>query len=66
VLLTPAEAAETLRISTRHVRRLVAAGRLPSIQVSERITVFDRDELDRFIAEARRPARHTEMERGGP
>ena len=47
-LLTVAEAAEALRVSTRTVRRLVSAGSLPALRVGVSVRI-DRDELHRWL-----------------
>ncbi|NOX54291.1 MAG: helix-turn-helix domain-containing protein [Planctomycetes bacterium] len=47
-LLTPREAAEILRLSERHVRRLVAAGTLKAIKLSDRKTLIPRPEVERL------------------
>ncbi len=49
-LLTVPEAAQRLRVSVRHARRLIAAGRLRVVRLSPRVTRVKTTELDAFIA----------------
>ena len=53
-LLTKREVAETLRVSTRTVGRYVKSGLLRPIRVSEQVVRFYRDDLERFLSEARK------------
>jgi excisionase family DNA binding protein len=58
VLLTETEAAAVLRLSTRSVRRLIAAGRLRVVHPVPGRTLITRRELDAYLAhlEGRRAA----------
>lgn len=53
-LLRLPEAAQRLGVSTRTLRVLRAAGRVPVIQVSPHRIAFDPVDLDRYIAQQRR------------
>lgn len=48
--------AEYLGVSVRHVRRLVAEGRIPYIKWGSKLH-FDPDELDAWVDEHRHPVR---------
>ena len=52
-LLTIAETAEHLRVSTETVRQLVLSGELPKIQLGEQSPRIDPADLDAFIARRR-------------
>ena len=49
-LLTLGDVAEFLSVSERTVRRLVASGALPSIQLGRRVIRFDPADVRRFLA----------------
>lgn len=49
VFLSPAEVAGELRVSTSTVLRLIRAGKLPAIAVSERIYRIPAATLERFL-----------------
>lgn len=51
LVLTIAQAAEALQCSTRHVRRLIKAGRLPSVALGDRL-VIPRRALEAWLEEA--------------
>jgi excisionase family DNA binding protein len=51
-LIDISDAAETLGVSVRYVRRLVAERRIPYVKLGHYIR-FDRDELELWIDEAR-------------
>lgn len=51
LVLTAAEAAETLRISKSHLSRLVHSGQLRALANVGRRTLIPRAELERFITE---------------
>lgn len=51
-LLTPAEAADRLRVSRSSIYRLVAAGTLPAVRVGASIRVRA-DDLDELLAKQR-------------
>jgi len=53
-LLPLPEAAARLSISLRTLRSLIAAGKIPVIEVSARRKAIDPADLDRFIDEQRR------------
>jgi excisionase family DNA binding protein len=55
------EVADILRISERGVYRLISSGELVSLKVRGR-TLFERDEVRRFIASQRQPVRPTPQE----
>jgi len=48
--------ADRLDVQVRHVRRLVAEGRIPYIKWGHLLR-FDPDEIERWVDNARRPAR---------
>jgi len=50
--LTPKEAADFLRISTRTLRRKVAMGNIPAPYKSGRIVLFSRDALRELLRPA--------------
>lgn len=50
--------AEYLGVTVRHIRRLVAEGRIPYIKWGSHLH-FDPDEIDAWIDEHRRPVRKT-------
>lgn len=51
-LLTPAEVAEQLRVSTMTVRRLIAAGDLPAYRFGRQVRIEPSD-LDTYLARRR-------------
>lgn len=55
LVLTFAECAEQLRVSERHVRRLVDAGLLRPVEVGERKRRIARQDLENYIAGLRAP-----------
>ena len=75
-LWTVAQAAEVMGCSQDTVRRLISAGKLPSINVSVRLTRIDPADVEIYLAERktrrqpeapapRRGRRRTEPPRGG-
>lgn len=48
-LLTVAEAAERLRVTTRFIRMLIAEGRLPALRLGRRSIRFRRDDVDDLL-----------------
>ena len=60
--LTPAEAAEALRVSTDTVHRLIASGDLPALRVSPRIVRIPLPAFEVFQA-GRRPTRRRVVRR---
>ena len=54
-LLTIEQVAEILQVSTRTVRRYIKAGRLPSINLGERIVRVSEGDLGTFIDQGRAP-----------
>lgn len=52
-LLTFREAADVLRVSLSTLERLVAAGRLPVVRVSNRRRLVTAADLERYIARQR-------------
>ena len=50
--LTAAEAAEYLRISTRHLRRETASGNIPVSRLGRKL-LYDRAELDDYVRRSR-------------
>jgi excisionase family DNA binding protein len=48
-MLTPSEVAKALRLSTRHVRNLLAEGELPAVRVGSRWRV-KRTDVDAYLA----------------
>lgn len=59
--MTVAEVAETLRVSERFVRKLIADGRLPVVKVGVRVVRVRRSDLNQVFRPARVPT-----QRGGP
>lgn len=55
-LLSPAQVATRLGVSTKSVRRLANQGRLASIRLSARVIRFEPEAVDAFIAERRTEA----------
>jgi excisionase family DNA binding protein len=53
-LLTIDQLAQRLGITVRHVRRLVAERRVPYYKVG-RLVRFDRNEIDEWLRDRRRP-----------
>lgn len=49
-LLTYPEAADRLRVSTKTLRRLVAAGTIPAVRISVGSVRFDVADLDAYLA----------------
>jgi len=52
-LLSPAQVATRLGLSTKSVRRLAAAGTLPAVRLSERVVRFEPEAVEAFIASRR-------------
>jgi excisionase family DNA binding protein len=52
--LTPAEAADELRVSTDTILRLISSGELPAIRVSPRVIRIPKPAFD-FFREGRKP-----------
>lgn len=52
------QCAEYLGVSVRHIRRLVAEGRIPYIKWGSKLH-FDPDEIDAWVDEHRRPVRRS-------
>ena len=50
-LLTLPETADFLRISERHLFRLLAVGRMRRVRLGSRVLIL-RSEVDRYVAEA--------------
>jgi excisionase family DNA binding protein len=50
--LTAVEAAEYLRISTRHLRRATASGHIPVSRLGRKL-LYDRAELDEYVRRSR-------------
>ena len=50
--LTATEAAEYLRISTRHLRRATASGQIPVSRLGRKL-LYDRSELDEYVRRSR-------------
>jgi excisionase family DNA binding protein len=48
-LLTVAEAAERLRVTTRFIRMLIAEGRLPAMRLGRRSIRLRRDDVDDLL-----------------
>ena len=48
-LLTVAEAAERLRVTTRFIRMLIAEGRLPALRLGRRSIRLRRDDVDDLL-----------------
>ncbi len=48
-LLTVAEAAERLRVTTRFIRMLIAEGKLPALRLGRRSIRLRRDEVDDLL-----------------
>ena len=63
--LTPAEAADALRVSTDSVLRLVSTGELPAIRVSPRVIRIPTPAFEAFAA-GRRPRRRRVVTRRSP
>ena len=55
-LLTLDEVAARLRVSRRTVERLVRAGRIRALRISERRIAVEAREVDAFVAAARKAA----------
>ena len=49
------QAAQALGLSVSQVRRLARDGAIRSTQLSARVVVYDRDEIERYRRERRRP-----------
>jgi excisionase family DNA binding protein len=54
LLLTRTEVAQQLATSTRHVRRLIEDGRLPSVRLGGLVRVH-RDQLEEFVSSLTSP-----------
>lgn len=63
--LTPAEAADSLRVSTDTVLRLISSGELPAIRVSPRLIRIPIPAFEAFAA-GRQPARRRVVTRRSP
>lgn len=63
--LTPAEAADALRVSTDTVLRLVSSGELPAIRVSPRVIRIPIPAFEAFAA-GRQPRRRRVVTRRSP
>lgn len=63
--LTPAEAADELRVSTDTVRRLIESGELPALRVSARLIRIPRPAFEVFQS-GRAPARRRVVTRPDP
>lgn len=62
-LLSPAQVATRLGLSTKAVRRLATAGKLPAVRLSERVIRFEPEDVEAFIASKRtEPVEPTEPE----
>ena len=48
-LLTVAEAAERLRVTTRFIRMLIAEGKLPALRLGSRAIRLRRDDVDDLL-----------------
>ncbi len=48
-LLTIAEAADRLRVTTRFIRMLIADGRLPALRLGHRAIRLRRDDVDHLL-----------------
>jgi excisionase family DNA binding protein len=55
-LLSPAQVATRLGLSTKAVRRLANAGTLPAVRLSERVIRFEPEDVEAFIASKRTEA----------
>lgn len=49
-LITRAQAAELLTVSEDTIDRLVKAGQLPAYKISPKITRFDREDVEEYLA----------------
>jgi excisionase family DNA binding protein len=65
LFFSPAEVAAELRISTSTVLRMIHAGKLPAIAVSERIYRIPVATLERFLAGTLRDHTEVQLREGG-